>query len=285
MKKLLLIFTCLMLVAPGAQAWTWKECFEKPDKFYTEQILSKENRPDQAIIDEFYDLKQKMGIDRFVILKKANLNQTTKKSSNSELPNHAAAQNNIFSSTVTIDDDLFKKCTTHGFSWSNTIALLHELTHVQKDHGGRADMRQNLQQSVACSALLSFGKMLAKQGAPDSGNLLKGIGMLGIAIVAYNTMHEDLKAESLEVKQHHEYEAEVGARNAAAECGYCDVLENALKHTKMRAKRADTHVANTHRPCGIYPTIAETISMERTALAQCRAKQALANKIRTPLKN
>lgn len=273
MKKFLLpIFTCLMLAAPAVQAWSWKECFQKPDKFYTEHILSKKERPTQATIDEFYDHKEKMGIDRFVILKKALFK---KSHPNAQYITAANTRNELFSSTVTINEQLFQDRFSEGRAWKNSIDQMHELLHVQKNHGGKTALKNNLQQSVVYAALLTCGRYLSKSPSTSlAGSLLKGIGVLGTGTVFYKVTQPTQKS-SPEEKQRWEYEAEVGARNAAAQCGYCDVLEKALKETEQEAKHKNKDYVNTHRPNGIYPTLAETISMERTALAQCRAQKLL----------
>lgn len=278
MKTRILITAILTLAAPVVQAFSWKECFQKPDKFYTEYILSEEERPNQAIIDEFYDHKEKMEIGRFVILKKAVLNTQNQEGHITK----AHTMNNLFSSTVTIDELRFKNASSQGRAWKNTIDLMHELIHVQKDHCGKDQTRQNLKHSVMYASMLTCGRVLAKQGTlftTIAGSLLQGIGTIAAGATIYKTVAPQPEEEQKELQQW-EYEAEVGARNAAAECGYCDVLKKALKETELDAKQKNDHFIHTHRPQGIYPTLAEKMAMERTALAQCRAKKQASRKIK-----
>jgi hypothetical protein len=134
----------------------------KPDRFYTENILSADERPDQEYIDELYKMKEVRKHDTRlaqwpVILKKADLSDETGQVGvvMADADNWPKAH-----STIRIDQKVFDRARIAY----NTEALAHELGHVIANHTIYAQTSIAEKKRIELEAEVEAYKTLAQCG-------------------------------------------------------------------------------------------------------------------------
>lgn len=249
-------------------AWTFNELLQ-PDRFYTEHIQSKNTRPNQKYIDEFYEYKESMGIKVPVILTKKVMAQET-----------AGAQESIgfpgwHISRIYLNEQLISEKESSSFpyyrAWSKTV-LPHEAEHARRGHSGRYHFWE-VTDILAHAACLGATTVAYKTKKPS--HVLAATTLFLASFYTRKKWNEAFaEISDLQVRRTWEYQAEEGALNALAKKGECDALENILIQNKITQKHYAREGQENLRHGDFYPTKEEYIALTRAAHNACRTQQA-----------
>ncbi len=157
----------------------------------------------------------------------------------------------------------------------NTHTIAHELTHVERNHGGVINTAPlGVIPAVEIWCMASFSKWIPA-GMPRvaPADLKNGFGKikksaaLGAAGLALTLVIGAAYAKYTSIRSQWETEAEEGAVEKLSKLGYCKALEEEFLHYKQLQLECPK---STRIKGNMYPTLGEYIAMAEKAYIACK---------------